>query len=130
MPNTGDFFTTKLKQAHLEWGEHRHTNSRGIVIGEGYLQIPSDIAYALEITNDKGVHLRPQEYTFSTSDGFYQNQTLKASGNQAQEEYAKQFHGSGDLQLLGDWFAYIDAQIDDEIRIDFISPTEILLTKI
>lgn len=130
MPTTGDSFITKLKQAHLEWGEHRHTNSRGIVIGEGYLQIPADIAYALEITNNKATHIRSQEYTFSTSDSFFTNQTLKASGNQSREEYAKQFHGSGNLQLLGDWFAHIDAQIDDEIIIEFVSPTEILLTKI
>lgn len=130
MPTTGDFFITKLKQAHLQWGAHRHTNSRGIVIGEGYLQIPADVAYRLEITNDKGVHIRSQEYTFSTSDGFLINGTLKASGNQSNTQYAKQFHGSGNLQLLGDWFAHIDAQIDDEIRVYFINPTEILLTKI
>lgn len=32
MPNTGDSFITTLKQAHLEWGSYRHTNSKGIVI--------------------------------------------------------------------------------------------------
>ena len=46
------------------------------------------------------------------------------------EEFAKQFHGSGNLQLLGDWFNHINAQIDDQIRVDFVSSTEILLTKI
>lgn len=29
MPIAGDSFTTILKQAHLQWGNHRHTNSRG-----------------------------------------------------------------------------------------------------
>ena len=49
MPNTGDSFITTLKQAHLQWGSHRYTDSRGIVFGEGYLQIPAYIARNLNI---------------------------------------------------------------------------------
>ncbi|WP_348824774.1 hypothetical protein [Flavobacterium aestuarii] len=129
MPNPGDFFVTILKQAHLQWGEYRHTNSRGIQIGEAYLQIPSKIAYDFEITNNNS-DARSAEYGFSTSDGFITNGKLLASGNQYKPEYAKQFEGSGNLKLLGDWFSDIDAQIDDQIEIRFISPTEILLTKL
>ena len=129
MPNTGDTFITILKQAHLEWGSHRHTNSRGIIYGEGYLQIPSDVAYKLNITNDKNP-LQSQNYAFSTSDGFIKDGILKASGNQNEEEFAKQFHGSGNLQLLGDWYHHTNAQVGDRIQIDFISPNEILLIKI
>jgi hypothetical protein len=128
MPNTGDNFITVLQQAHLEWGSHRHTSSRGIVYGEGYLQIPADFAYDFEITNNKS-SVRSAEYDFSTSDGFIVNSKLLASGNQNRKEFAKQFHGSGDLKLLGDWFNYINAEIDTEIEIMFISPSEILLTK-
>lgn len=129
MPNTGDKFITILKQAHLEWGVHRHTNSRGTIYGEGYLKIPSDDAYNFNITNDKVPH-NNQKYTFSTCDGFIKDGTLKASGNQYKEEFAKQLHGSGNLKLLGDWFSHINAQIGDQILIEFISPTEIFLTKI
>lgn len=129
MPKTGDSFITTLKQAHLEWGEFRHTNSRGIRIGEGYLQIPSDDAYNFEITNNSSP-VRSAEYDFSTSDSFIVNNKLLASGNQNKAEFAKQFHGSKNLQLLGDWYNFIDAQIGDQIEIKFISPTEILLTKI
>lgn len=129
MPNTGDTFITKLKEAHLNWGSHRYTNSRDIVLGEGYLQIPARFAYKFEITNEKNPN-RNQEYIFNTADGFITNGILKASGNQSRIEYAKQFHGSGNLQLLGDWFHHIDAQINDKIRIEFVSPTEILLTKL
>ena len=93
------------------------------------MQIPSNDAYRLNITNDKN-SLQSQEYTFSTFDGFITDGVLKASGNQNEEEFAKQFHGSGNLQLLGDWYNHINAQIGDQIQIDFISPTEILLTKI
>ena len=129
MPNTGDSYVTTLKQPHLEWGEYRHTNSRGTIIGEGYLQIPSNEAYQLEITNNKST-LRSAEYDFSTFDEFITNGKLLATGNQSRVEFAKQFHGSGDLKLLGDWYNHINAQIGDKIEIKFISPTEILLTKI
>ena len=37
MPNIGDNFITTLKKAHLEWGTYRHTLSRGLIYGEGYL---------------------------------------------------------------------------------------------
>ncbi|RUT68073.1 hypothetical protein D0817_23300 [Flavobacterium cupreum] len=100
MPQAGDSFITTLKQAHLEWGEFRHTTSRGIIIGEGYLQIPSDEAYRLGITNNKSP-LRSAEYDFSTFDGFITNSKLLAAGNQSRAEFAKQFQGSGALKLLG-----------------------------
>jgi len=129
MPKTGDRFITKLLQAHLEWGEHRHTSSRGIVIGEGYLQIPSEFAYSYEITNNHS-EIRSAEYLFSTSDKFIVNERLLASGNQYKCEYAKQFQGFGNLKLIGDWFHFIDANIGDEIEILFVSHSEILLTKL
>lgn len=129
MPNAGDSFISTLKRAHLEWGSHRHTDSRGIIYGEGYLQIPSDTSYNLGITNNN-TDIRSAEYNFSTSDGFITDGKLLASGNQNQEEFAKQFQGLGNLKLLGDWYYHINAEIDDKIKVEFISPTEILLTKV
>ncbi|MCI0922338.1 hypothetical protein [Sphingobacterium rhinopitheci] len=129
MPNTGDSFITILKQAHLQWGSHRHTNSRGILFGEGYLQIPASIARRQNITNSNSTNTNV--YLCSSTDGFLNNVNLKATGcSHAGSIHAKQFHGSGNLQLLGHWFNHINAQIGDQIRIDFITPTEILLTKI
>lgn len=127
MPKTGDSFITILKKAHLKWGEHRHTSTRGIIIGEGYLKIPASIAYNFEITNKKS-RARSAEYDFSTSDGF--RGKLLAAGNQNRPQFAKQFQGSGNLRLLGDWFNRIDAHIGDQIEIKFVSPTKILLTKL
>ncbi|MBL1220293.1 hypothetical protein JET18_05555 [Chryseobacterium sp. L7] len=129
MPSTGDSFITTLKQAHLEWGNHRHTLSRGIVYGEGYLQIPAFIARDFDITNSNSQN--NNIYTCSSSDGFLTNVQLKSTGcSRAGSIHAKQFHGSRNLKLLGSWYAHINAQIGDKIRIDFISPTEILITKI
>jgi hypothetical protein len=129
MPKTGDTFITELKTAHLQWGSHRHTNSRGIVYGEGYLQIPSKIAYKLNITNNN-VTLPSAEYDFSTSDGFIKKGKLLASGNQYRREYAKQFQGLGNLKLLGNWFISLRVKAGDRIQVDFISKSEILLTKL
>ena len=90
MPNTGDSFITTLLQAHLEWGEHRHTNSRGVIIGEGYLQIPSEFAYQFNITNNSCA-TRSAEYDFSTEDNFFTNEKSLASGNQHRAEFANSF---------------------------------------
>lgn len=129
MPRTGKWFITHLQTAHLEWGSHRHTNTRGIVYGEGYLQIPAEIAYKFKIKNRSSC-AQNAEYTFSTADGFITNEKLLASGNQDQKEFAKQFHGSGNLKLIGDWFNNINARSGDRIKIEFISSSEILLSKL
>ncbi|WCN39178.1 hypothetical protein [Aneurinibacillus uraniidurans] len=130
MPTAGDTFITTLKRAHLEWGAHRYTSSRGTVYGEGYLQIPRREARHIGIYNSNHPYAR---YTFNCSsvDGFLQNVTLKASGcSRAGDAYAKQFQGSGNLKLLGDWFNYVGAQIGDKVRISWISPTDIEIEKI
>ena len=130
MPIAGDSFITTLKRAHLEWGSHRHTNSRGIIYGEGYLQIPKKEAIRIDIFNNN----RPGaivQYNCNSADGYLQNVTLKASGcTSAGDVYAKQFHGSGNLQLLGDWFHHIGAQIGDRVKITWISQTDIEIEKI
>ncbi len=128
MPIIGDSYITTLKQAHLEWGNHRYTLTRpGLIYGEGYIQIPARVAYSLNITNNSSL-LRAAEYNFSTSDGFIMNGRLLASGTQSRSEFAKQFQGSGNLKLLGDWYHHIGAVVGRQIKIEFISPTEILLT--
>lgn len=130
MPNTGDSFVTTLKRAHLFWGSHRHTNTRGIVYGEAYLHIPISQARRLNIYNEK----QPNGniiYNCNTNDGFLTNSSLKSSGKRSENDvYAKQFHGNGNLKLLRTWFNHINAQIGDRIEVKFISPTEILLTRI
>lgn len=125
MPKTGDFFTTTLKQAHLEWGTHRHTNTRGAVYGEGYLHIPKQVATDLDIYNSNCTGANTI-YRCNSADGFLQGVFLKASGCSTRGDiYAKQFQGNGNLQILGQWFSHMNAQIGDQVRISWISPTEI-----
>ena len=129
MPKTGDYFITTLKRAHLEWGSYRHTDSREIVYGEGYLQIPRSIAINLKIYNNNSS--ANATYAAYSNDGFLNKADLLAAGSMvAGDEYAKQFQGSGNLKLLGSWYQHINAQIGDKIKVEFLSPTEILLTKL
>lgn len=128
MPKVGDSFTITLKKTHLEWGTYRHTNSRGVVYGEGYLQIPIKYARMFNITNSNSSN--NNVYICNSSDGFLSDATVISAGSRVGGIYAKQFHGSGDLKLLGDWYNHINAQIGDQIKIEFTSPTEILITKL
>ncbi|MDI6047047.1 hypothetical protein [Flavobacterium yafengii] len=130
MPNTNDILITTLRKAHLEWGSHRHTTSRGTVYGEGYLQIPIAKARLLNITNSNlnGGNIT---YVCNSSDGFLNNVELKATGSMASGNiYAKQFQGSGNLKVLGDWFSLVNAVIGDKVEIKWTSPTQIILTKL
>jgi len=97
MPNTSDTFITTLKQAHLEWGTHRYTSSSDIVYGEGHLQIPFVDARNFQLYNNNQIGANV-EYSCISSDGFLNYAILKTSGySTAGNVYAKQFHGSGDL---------------------------------
>lgn len=130
MPKTGDYFVVSLKRTHLGWGTHRKTNSRPKINNEGYIPIPYKYAHAFQITN---LHYtkRNNVYKFSTSDKFYVDEELKASGNNKKGDiYAKNLHGNGNLKLLGVWYKNIGIKIGDKIKVEFVSPTEILLTKI
>lgn len=130
MPKSGDSYTVTLKQAHLDWGSYRHTSTRGVVYGEGYLQIPISVARKLNIYNSNQVNAN-NKYYCSSSDGFLSNVTLKASGSSiAGSVYAKQFQGSGDLKLIGDWFHHINAQPGDVIEISWNSPSSMTIRKI
>ncbi|MFD2907619.1 hypothetical protein ACFSX9_02615 [Flavobacterium ardleyense] len=130
MPNTGDFYIASLKKTHLGWGTHRKTKSRPSIQNEGYIPIPSKYALSFHITNLHNTN-QSNVYKFSTNDGFIKDKELKASGNRKKgDKYAKNIHGNGDLKLLGTWFVRNKLQIGDQIKVEFVSPTEILLTKI
>lgn len=130
MPVTGASFITTLKRAHLEWGTHRYTNTRGVVYGEGYLQIPRPVARRLGIFNSNH-RMANYLYNCRSADGFLERATIMASGSsKAGDPYAKQFQGHGNLQLIGDWFHHVGAQIGDRVRITWITPTNIEIEKL
>lgn len=129
MPKTGDSFIVTLKPSHLGWGRYRHTNTRPIINGEGYLPIPAKYARAMNITNSNGIG--NTLYNCNSADGQLKDVTLLAQGaSRAGYKHAKNFAGKGNLKLLGTWFASIGAQVGDRVEIKFTSPTDILLTKL
>jgi len=130
MAKTGESFEVTLKKTHVGWGTYRRTASRGLIPNEGYLPIPSKVAVSLNITN---LHNKKQTniYKFSTGDGFFKDEYLKASGNTKKGGiYAKNMHGNGNLKLLGAWYNHAGIIAGDKVKVEFTAPFEILLTKI
>jgi len=59
------------------------------------------------------------------------NVILKASGcSTAGDIYAKQFAGSGNLKLLGSWFAHLKLQVGDQVEITWNNETDLTIAKI
>lgn len=134
MANIGDSYVITLKPSHLDWGSFRNTSTRGYVAGEGYIPIPLAIAKQFNILNSNGTHgidrIGLNIFRFSTADGRYRG-FLRAQGcNSAGEIYAKQFAGDGDLKLIGRWFSAINAIVGTQILVKWVSPDEIVLSKV
>ncbi|WP_017687641.1 hypothetical protein [Paenibacillus sp. PAMC 26794] len=124
MPVAGDRFKVTLKAAHLRWGtlgNSRKSNKRSKY--EAYVQIPLSQARVCTISTGT-------IFNGTTSDGFFSTQ-VRASGSAGDNlEFAKQFQGSGNLKLFGYWFQHINAKPGDIIQVDFITPKDVLFTKL
>lgn len=133
MAKTGDSYTITLERAHLEWGTHRYTNSRGRVYGEGYIPIPAQKAYALELKNNNGTHHRDvygaNLFKCRSADQLFVG-VLRAQGNQSDPLYAKQFSADKDLKAIGQWYSDICAEEGDIVQVSWVSPTEIIIQKL
>lgn len=130
MPKKGDSYIVTLKETYIQWGEYRNTNSREKIIDEVYLPIPAAKAKDCNIYNSNhGSAIT--DYNVSTADGFAINGQLKAQGcSNAGDIHAKNSSGSGNLKLLGPWMSHIKANVGDSIKVEWISTTEILLTRV
>lgn len=129
MANAGDSYTVTLTRAPLEWGTHRYTGSRNRIYGEGYIPIPSNVARMYELYNGNGTGnldvLGENIFRCVSADGVYRG-VLRAQGcKRAGDIYAKQFSADGDLKAVGSWYASMGADIGDEVRVTWISPTDI-----
>lgn len=125
MPNIGDSYVVDIKQAHLEWGTHRHTNTRDRIYGEGYIQIPIGYARRYNIFNRHHSSANPY-YLCSSVDGYLDNVELLAAGNStAGDVYAKQFQGNGNLQTIGSWYHHLGARVGNQVRVTFTGSNSI-----
>ena len=134
MEKAGDSFTVVLNRAQLEWGTYRFTGSRGIRYGEGYLKIPRNFARLYHLYNNnhtKKENIPGQNIFHAISkdglfDGILRSQGCSNSG----DPFAKQFAGDKNLMALGDWYSQINAQEGDQVRVTFLSSTDMLIEKI
>ncbi|MBP1889102.1 hypothetical protein J2Z53_000681 [Clostridium moniliforme] len=130
MANTGDTYTVNLQQSHLGWGNYRHSNTRSIINGEGYIPLPIRFAREFNIfnSNNTTTGLGYNLFHASSADNFLNNVTLLAQGSSSSGDiYAKQFSVQGNLQLIGSWYEYQNATTDNSVRVTWTSPTDILL---
>lgn len=134
MAQAGNSFRVTLTPSQLGWGTERYTGSRPVREGEAYLAIPRKYAMEYDLFNSNNTTgndiLGQNIFNCITSDGFL-NCELKAEGcKSAGDVYAKQFAGNDNLRTLGDWYSYVNAQVDDVVEVYFLSPTDVRLTLI
>lgn len=131
MAQVGDSYIVEIKKPHLEWGSYRHTESRDIIYGEGYIQIPAQVSYSFKLfnSNNPNTGLGYNLFNCTSLDGKFQG-ILKSAGSQGPEEkrvFAKQFQGNGDLQAIGSWYQACGAEVGDEVKVTWTSPTDIVI---
>lgn len=130
MANRGDAFTVTLKEAHLDWGEHRNPTNREPISGEGYIPIPRKyaVSYSIYNSNHNPIGWGYNLFRANSADGFLRNVTLLAQGSScAGDIYAKQFSVQGDLQMIGAWYRSQNAQPNNVVRVAWQSPDTIML---
>ena len=118
MARAGDRYEVELKEAHLDWGRYRYTNTRDKIPGEGYVQIPKHWAEAFDIrVGDK--------FNASFEDGF-PSFVARASGNTRKGDvWAKQFQGDRNLKAFGRWYESVGADVGDLVIVTFLAADEV-----
>lgn len=124
MPKAGDFFIVILKQSHVAWGENRHTNTRELIDGEGYIPIPRKYAKLFGIYNSNAITAN-NVYNVIAVNGKISGRLLAQGCSQAGDVYAKQFAIEGDLKGIGRWYTSVDAVVDGHVEVVFVSPVDI-----
>lgn len=133
MPERGDFFTVSLGKTHVSWGTQRYTTSRPLINSERYIPIPVREARRLKIYNS---NYNPNQvdklgvncFYAKSSDGIFEG-IIKATGCvRAGDIYAKNLSGKGNLKAFSEWFRKMGVCVGTQIRIEWLSGTEVLLT--
>lgn len=124
MPNAGDTYDVEIKLSHIDWGdEPRNPTNRRKIEGESYVKIPVEYARMYDIR-------RGSTYTASFTNGSPSIE-IKAAGNgTADGKYAKQFEGIGDgaCRAFTPWYNSCGAEVGDNVRVEFTSPTTVIFT--
>jgi len=130
MPKKNDSYIVELKESHLKnWGTHRYTNTREKIDSESYIPIPISKAKEYNILNSN----QSEENTIYTAK--FKNtdisvKVLASGSSKGGDEYAKQFHGKGNLKALTPGYEALGVQVGDEIKITFIDEKTFEVEKI
>lgn len=116
------FFTVTLKQLHVGWGDHRYTNTREPVAGEGYIPIPRKYAQLFDIYNSNLQNAANNLYNVIAINGAISGRLLAQGCSQAGDAYAKQFAIEGDLKEIGRWYRSVGATVGGHVEVKFVSP--------
>lgn len=130
MAHAGDCYIKQLKASHLGWGNHRYTNSRDIIYGEGYIPLPKIYARSFSIfnSNSSDTGLGYNLFHASSVDGFLENVTLLAQGcSTAGDVFAKQFSVYNNLKVIGAWYASLHATTNNSVKVIWTSQVDMLL---
>lgn len=127
MPSAGDSYVVQVKPSHIDWGEYRNPTNREPINGESYVKIPSEYARRYRI-------VRGTFYTAHFVNG-NPDMRIKASGNGPLEngvQLAKQFEGVGHgaCKAFTPWYQSSGIGVGDWIKVEFLSPTDILFSKV
>ena len=123
MPKEGDCYIVEIKEAHIDWGRHRNTDTRDRIPGEAYVQIPKAAARAFGIETGKC-------YTAVFADGFESFMARASGTSHSGDVYAKQFQGAGDLKAFGRWYNSVGAKVGDKVAVVFLSENKVMFTLI
>ena len=126
MAKAGDFYIVQVLEPHVNWVTYRNPTNREPIEGESYVKIPAEYARKFDI-------IRDTQYTAYFSNG-QPSILIKASGNGPCDDgiqYAKQFEGigKGACKAFTPWYTSCGIKAGDHIKVEFLSPTEILFSK-
>ena len=131
MPKAGDSYIVTLRENHLAWGTYRYTTTRSPRSGEAYLPIPIEYARKYNVFNSNYTGGRDivgeNIFRCRSADG-YLDVLFKAQGAVDKGVvFAKQFSVKDNLKTLGNWYQYVNARPGDRIKVQWISPTEMII---
>ncbi len=127
MPYPGDYYEVEVLEPHVDWGTYRNPTNRAPIEGESYVKIASDVARNVDIK--RGDRFKGY-FGVAIGPGI----EIKAAGNgpkRGDVQYAKQFEGDGEgaCKTFTPLYRDFDINVGDRIRVEFISPFEVLFTK-
>ena len=121
-------YIVEIKEAHIMWGEYHPKGAFPFtqeIYGEGYIQIPSDVAYKFNIFNSNNPFGISARYYCTSYDSYYDGWLL-AQGNQS-NQFMQSNSQKRKFKRIGDWYDYVGATAGDYVKVVFTSQNHIII---